>query len=128
MKRRRVIGLVSAGALGGAQLLLAASPQNQKACNRSHDEWLEELWQRMLTIKAGMMREILLTVFKEEGGISTAARRTYVFQECPKFKVDVDFKPAEASHIDDEKAWLTEDANDVIVKISAPYLGFSIMD
>jgi hypothetical protein len=82
----------------------------------------------MLAIKAGMTREMLLTVFKTEGGLSTAARRTYVFEQCPKFKVDVDFKPAEASRQQDDRTWLAEDDKDVIVKISAPYLAYSVMD
>jgi hypothetical protein len=128
MDRRRVFGLVSAGAVGGAQVLHAAARPDQQECTKSHEEWLEDLWKRMLTVKAGMTREDLLKFFKEEGGLSTAARRTYVFQDCPMFKVDVDFKPAELSRQDDERAWLTEDDKDVIVKISAPYLALSIMD
>jgi hypothetical protein len=128
MDRRRVFGLLSAGAFGGARMLHAATSQGQENCAQSHDEWLEGLWKQMLAIKAGMTREMLLTVFKTEGGLSTAARRTYVFEQCPKFKVDVDFKPAEASRQQDDRTWLAEDDKDVIVKISAPYLAYSVMD
>jgi hypothetical protein len=128
MERRRVFGFVTAGAFGGAHALSAATRQDQEGCNQSHEEWLAGLWKRMLTIKAGMTREKLLTVFQAEGGLSTAARRTYVFQDCPKFKVDVDFKPAEVTRHDDESAWLVEDDKDVIVKISAPYLAYGVFD
>jgi hypothetical protein len=45
----------------------------------------------METIKTGMTRSTLLTVFTTEGGLSTVSHRTYVSRECPYFKVDVEF-------------------------------------
>jgi hypothetical protein len=128
MDRRCVFGLVAASAIAGAQLLHATPTQDAADCSESHTKWLEEIMKRMLTIKAGMTREKLLTVFKIEGGISTRARRTYVFQDCPWFKVNVDFKVAEDADQDEDGASLDEQNEDVIVKVSAPYLGYGIYD
>jgi hypothetical protein len=128
MERRRVFGLVAAGALAGPRPMQAARGQEQADCPQSHQEWLAELMKRVLTIKPGMTRKALQAIFQTEGGLSTRAKRTYVFQDCPTFKVDVDFKPVEGSDQDAEGAWQDENDEDVIVKISAPYLGYAIMD
>jgi hypothetical protein len=74
------------------------------------------------SIKPGMTRAELLTVFTEEGGISTRAHRTYVYRQCPYVKVDVDFA---VTNPDDR---VTEMSGDKILKISKPYLQYSIMD
>jgi hypothetical protein len=85
---------------------------------------------RMQTIKAGMTREKLLTVFKEEGGISTRLWRIYVSQDCPYFKVDAEFEAADDPDgpADEDAHRLTESSEDKIAKISRPYLQFSIKD
>ncbi len=75
----------------------------------------------METIKPGMTREELLKVFTMEGGVSNARHRTYVSRDRPYFKVDVEFQTV--SH-----APLVENGHDVILKISRPYLQFSIID
>jgi hypothetical protein len=75
----------------------------------------------METVKTGMTREILLTVLTTEGGISSRFQRTYVSQECPYFKVDVVFDAT-------DKTSPSEDPRDIILKISRPYLQFSIID
>src|SRR5262249_22167245 len=56
-----------------------------------HSEWVDRSLQEMETIKAGRTRRDLLMVFREEGGLSTPLSRTYVYRECPMFKVDVEF-------------------------------------
>lgn len=75
------------------------------------------------SIKAGMTRADLLTVFTEEGGLSSRTQRTYVYRLCPYVKVDVEFTPI--TNPDDH---LTELSNDKILKISRPYLQYSIAD
>jgi hypothetical protein len=74
-------------------------------------------------IKPGMTRADLLTVFTVEGGISTRARRTYVYRLCPYIKVEVDFTPV--TNPDDR---LTEMSDDKILKLSRPYLQYSVTD
>lgn len=83
----------------------------------------------MEAIKPGMTRETLLTVFKGEGGLSTGLQRTYVSQDCPYFKVDVEFEAVGRPNRDiDGRVTLVEDPRDRITKISRPYLQFSILD
>jgi hypothetical protein len=98
--------------------VLAMSSTTLRAQSPEHVRWVEAVLKRMETIKAGMTRETLLTVFTTEGGLSTVSHRTYVSRDCPYFKVDVDF----------EAAGKNEAPRDRIVKISRPYLQFSIVD
>jgi hypothetical protein len=102
---------------------------NQAPCSQDRKEWVAQAVQKMLTIQSGMTRKELLKVFSEEGGISTRLRRKYVSQECPYFKVDVEFKAFGRSNRNaDGQRNLEEDDRDVIVKVSRPYLEFGIVD
>ncbi len=83
----------------------------------------------METIKPGMTRSQLLNVFKTEGGLSTGLHRTFVSQDCPYFKVDVDFKPVGHPERDGEgRVTLDEDTRDIITSVSRPYLQFTIAE
>jgi hypothetical protein len=103
-----------------ATSILALSQSDSK---ESHMDWIANSLKQMQTIKVGMSREELLEVFKEEGGISTRTRRRYVYRECPYIKMDVEFEAIEAK---EDKT--TEYRSDKIVKISKPYLEWSIID
>jgi hypothetical protein len=75
----------------------------------------------METIKPGMTRWDLLHVFRteegvpnrREGGPPGLLRETFVSQDCPYFKIDVEFKPVAVPN------------QDVIVKVSKPYVQFA---
>jgi hypothetical protein len=83
----------------------------------------------MQTVQPGMTRKDLLEVFTTEGGLSTGLQRTYVSQDCPYFKVDVEFDAVGRPNRDGEgRVTAVEDNRDVIVKISRPYLQFSTLD
>jgi hypothetical protein len=83
----------------------------------------------MQAIQPGMTRKDLLVVFTTEGGLSTGLRRTYVSQECPYFKVDVEFQAVGRPNRDREgRVTLVEDDRDIIVKLSSPFLQFNVMD
>ena len=73
----------------------------------------------MQTVKVGMTRSELMSVFTTEGGISTTSQRTYVLRQCPYVKVDVKFAAANREQ---------ELPTDRIVEISRPYLAWSVMD
>jgi hypothetical protein len=88
-----------------------------------HSEWVAKSLREMQMVKAGATRAELLKVFAEEGGISTRAQRTYVYRECRYIKVDVEFKP-----IDEMGNARDEHPKDEIVKISRPYLDWSVTD
>jgi hypothetical protein len=91
--------------------------------------WVANVLKRMMTIETGMTRETLRTIFTTEGGLSTGLQRTYVSQDCPYFKVDVEFDAVGRPNRDGEgRVTLIEDPRDRIVKISRPYLQFSIRD
>jgi len=104
-------------------MAIALAGQNAPAPPRSrfdqnHTQWISGALRSMQTIKPGMTRADLLKVFTEEGGLSTAAQRTYVYQECPYIKVDVKFDAPMHQELPTDK----------IVEISRPYLEWSIMD
>ncbi|MDP2898370.1 MAG: hypothetical protein Q8Q12_17670 [bacterium] len=81
--------------------------------------WLKEIQ----TIKVGMTRKQLLEAFTTEGGLSSRTWRTYVYRRCPYIKVDVEFKS-----VGNERDQLGQRPEDVIAKISRPYLQWPIMD
>jgi hypothetical protein len=83
----------------------------------------------MQTIKPGMTREALLTVFMTEGGISAGLRRTFVSRDCPLFKVDVEFQAVGRPNRDGNgRVTLVEGSQDIILKISRPHFWFGVVD
>jgi hypothetical protein len=87
-----------------------------------HTQWIAKSLKEIETVKAGMTRGDLLKVFEEEGGISTRTWRRYVYRECRYIKVDVDFEPV------GEPEKPSQSPRDKIIKISKPFLEWSIMD
>jgi hypothetical protein len=107
-------------------LMLTATslaPTQTTETNEEHAKWIANVMDSIQTIKPGMTREDLLKVFTTEGGLSFRLRRTYVYKECPYIKVKVEFEAAA-----DTDDGLTEMPEDRIVKISMPFLQYSIMD
>jgi len=83
----------------------------------------------MQSVTTGMTRDDLLQIFTTEGGISNGLRRTFVSRDCPYFKVDVEFKAVGRPERDSEsRVTLVEGNQDTIVRISRPYLQFSVVD
>ncbi len=83
----------------------------------------------MQTVTVGMTRSELLTVFTTEGGIYTDLHRTFVSRDCPYFKVDVEFEAVGRPSRDSQgRVTLVEGSRDKIIKISRPYLQFSVLD
>ena len=122
MHRLRVFVLFAIAFTGSGQAIRPTDP-------RDHLTWVTHAMQRMQTIKPGMTREDLLKVFTTEGGLFTGLRRIYVSRECGYFKVDVEFRATGRPERDgDGRVTLLEDSRDIIVKISRPYLAFSILD
>jgi hypothetical protein len=102
---------------------------NRERCWQEHQAWVTYVLNKMETVKPGMTREELLKVFTTEGGFSTALNRRFVGRDCPYFKVDVEFKAVGRPDRDgDGRVTLQENSLDIIVKISRPYLQFSIGD
>jgi hypothetical protein len=115
--------------LGNSGSVRAARIEPQVSSRQDHIAWVVDTLKRMQTIKVGMTRDDLLKVFGTEGGLSTGLQRTYVSRDCPYFKVDVEFEAVGRPSRDrDGRVTLVEGNQDVIVKISRPYLQFSTMD
>ena len=126
MDRRQVLSAFAAGVVIApftSAFGLASIP------NRGEFDWVAQVLKSMNMIKPGMTRADLLKVFTVEGGLSTGVERTFVSQQCPYFKVDVEFRAVGRPGEDkDGRVTLIEDQRDEIVSISTPYLAFSIMD
>ena len=105
---------------------IAIHAEEQRAESNKIDAALTEKIKDALTelakIKAGMTRAELLKIVATEGGISTRTGRRYVYTKCPYIKVDVEFE------IVDDVERFGESSKDKIVKISKPFLEWSIAD
>lgn len=117
--------LLMVGAVSGGPL----KAWRQNPTTSQHVAWVGESLKHMQTVKPGMTRADLLRVFTTEGGLSTRLSQRYVYRECPYFKVDVEFdavgRPARDT---DGRVTLLESGQDIIKKISRPYLEFNVMD
>ncbi len=95
----------------------------------THVEWVARSLKQMQTIRPGMTRTDLLKVFHVTGGLSPIPARTFVYRDCPYFKVDVTFTLAHGEQKDaTDRRRITESPKDVIKTISRPYLGPDIED
>jgi hypothetical protein len=128
MSTRLIASVIVIGTAVGSTLVGAAA-RSQPTTREDHVAWVAEGLKRMQTIKPGMTRTELLVVFTTEGGLFTALRRTFVSRDCPYFKVDVEFEAVGRSSRDsDGRVTMIEGVQDRIIKISRPYLQFSVMD
>jgi hypothetical protein len=130
ISRFLMLAVLSGAAVGGAISVRGMHQQSRmQTFDKDHTTWVAESLKRMQTIKPGMTRTDLLKVFTTEGGLSTGLKRTYVSQDCPYFKVDVEFEAVGRPSRDaNGRVTLVEGTQDIIVKISRTYLEFSNMD
>ncbi len=129
IRRSLAIVLVIGAALGSSVTLWSARQKSQASSRQDHVVWVAQALKKMETIKPGMTRSDLLKVFTTEGGISTGLRRTYVSRDCPYFKVDVEFEAVGRPSRDaNGRTTLVEGSQDIIVKISRPYLQWQVGD
>ncbi len=77
----------------------------------------------MKTIKAGMTRQQLLTVFTNAGGSHAVPPEWFEYRNCPWFQVNVKFKAMGKPVRDlDGQTRTHADPSDIIVKISSPFV------
>jgi hypothetical protein len=100
--------------------------QGHSQIDQQHTKWIDHVMRSIATIKPGMTRKDLLSVFVEEGGLSTRTKKKYVYKHCPYIKVEVEFSPA--TDMEGNQDIAAENPEDRIVKVSRPYLEYSIMD
>jgi hypothetical protein len=125
-RRLFVLLLLSIIAVGGPAFVRPLQSASPDPCTQDHGAWLTQVLEKMETIKPGMTRWDLLRVFRTEGapqtfrvgappvGASPVMRETFVSQDCPYFKIVVEFQPT-----------IGPPNRDVIVKVSKPYVQFS---
>lgn len=87
----------------------------------NHVDWVNQSLTQMQQIKEGMTRADLERVFTPDGGLQMYTETTYVYRECPYFKVDVQFEqePNRPAAIGPK---------DKIIKISKPYIAQPALD
>jgi hypothetical protein len=128
-QRLRMFVLLAGVAIGAAHIFQASAQSTRGQSTQDHVAWVAQALKRMQTIKPGMTRQTLLRVFTTEGGLSTGLQRTFVSRDCPYFKVDVEFRAVgRPSRDGNERVTMVEDSQDIILKISRPYLQFTIAD
>ena len=120
--KKALILLVAFGLLSFVSAA-AILPSSKSRGADEHTEWIAKSLKEIETVKVGMTRADLLTVFKEEGGISTRTWRRYVYRDCPYIKVDVEFEP-----VGEPENQVNQSPRDKITKISKPFLEWSIVD
>jgi len=98
------------------------TPESKSQCADSHVEWVTKSLEEMQSIKVGMTRRQLKTVFMEEGGTYSREARTYVYHNCQYFKATFRF-----NLVGDLKN-RDENPDDVITDISSPFLQWSHID
>jgi hypothetical protein len=123
IQRRFVLLLLSIVVIGGSASLRPAQSANPEPCAQNHEAWLKQVSEKIETIKPGMTRWELLEVLRTEGtpgrtfkiggGPPQVLRESLVSQDCPYLRIDV-----ELSRRDDP-------IQDIIVKVSKPYLQFA---
>ena len=82
----------------------------------------------MLAIKPGMTRGDLLRVFTSQGGLSTGLQETFASQDCPLFHVNVEFTAVGRPTHDKDRVTLSKSNQDLIARISTPYLAGQTID
>jgi hypothetical protein len=116
---------LTAGSLTGTE----RRARSQTPCEIDRNMWVMQALAKMESIKPGMTRKQLLTVFTTEGGVSTPLNRTYMSRDCSYFQVDVEFTAVGRPNRDKEgRGTLVEDDRDIIAKISRPYVMASAVD
>jgi hypothetical protein len=121
-----VLVLFSIIVIGGSASFRPTQSANPEPCAQNHEAWLKQVSEKMEAIKPGMTRWDLLKVLRTEGtprprftvggGPPQVLRESFVSQDCPYLKLDVEFHEFESGAVSNQ---------DVIVKISKPYLQFA---
>jgi hypothetical protein len=118
-----VLSLVLTGGATAPSARSFAPSRGSTDVDKDLTKQIAEILTECQKIKPGMARVELLKVFITEGGLSTAAHRTFVYHGCPYIKVDVDFTLSDA-----KQKGIEERPTDIISKVSKPYLEWGVID
>jgi hypothetical protein len=87
------------------------------AYSQQRAQWIANVLRQITSIHPGMTRRDLESTFTTEGGLSWREQQTFAYKDCRYIKVDVVFSGTGAT-----------EAEDKIVRISKPYLAWTVMD
>jgi hypothetical protein len=130
IRRLFALFLFSIIVIGNSAFVRPTQSASPEPCTQDHEIWLTHLMEKMETIKPGMTRFDLLKVFRADGGPPTPTtiglrRGTFVSQDCPYFKIDVEFEPAARPDFGyGALGFSSGDNRDVILKVSKPYVRY----
>ena len=123
IQRLFVLLLLSVIVIGGAASFRPTQSANAEPCAQNYEAWLKQVSEKMEAIKPGMTRWDLLRVLRTEGTPRRTfriggrppqvLRESFASQDCPYLRIDV------------ELAGRDDPTQDVIVKVSKPYLQFA---
>jgi hypothetical protein len=128
IRRLFVLLLVSIIVVAGSASFRPAQSASSDPCKQDHATWLTQVVEKMETIKPGMTRWDVLKVFRTEEGVPIfrtegvpfpGFRETFVSQDCPYFKIDIEFKMFAMG------GGVPLRNDDIIVKVSKPYVQFA---
>jgi len=132
IRRLFVLLLLSVIVIGGSASVRPTKSANPEPCAQDHEVWLTHLTEKMEAIKPGMTRWDLQKVFRTEGGPARppttvgVLRSTFVSQDCPYLKIDVEFEPVARPDLGHAVfGFSPEDNRDIIVKVSKRYVQFA---
>src|ERR1700730_947022 len=116
--------LLSMLVIGGSASFRPTQSASPPPCAQEHEVWLTHLTEKMEAIKAGMTRWDVLKVFRTDGGrpiwknagLPNVLRQTFVSQDSPYFRIDVEFEPV--TRVDGNLWFLREASLDVILRVS----------
>jgi|SRR5580700_5218208 hypothetical protein len=125
IQRLFVLLLLFVIVIGGSASFRPTQSANPEPCAQNHEAWLKQVTEQMEAIKPGMTRWDVLKVLRTEGtprpklwiggGPPQILRESFFNQDCPYLKIDVEFESVAGP-------WSNQD---VIVKVSKPYLQFA---
>jgi hypothetical protein len=75
-----------------------------------------------LQIKVGMTRREVEKQFKEDGGMQVRGQTRYVYKKCAYVQVEISFKLA------DSRKTVESSPDDIVTKVSKPYLAYMAVD
>lgn len=75
-----------------------------------------------LKIKPGTTRREVAKQFQEDGGANAREQTRYTYKKCMYIRINISFKPAAPRNS------LEFSADDVVTKVSKPYLAYPTMD
>lgn len=127
IQRLSALLLLSIIVITGSASFRPAQSATPEPCTQNHEAWLKQVAEKIEAVKPGMTRWDLLKVLRTEGpppgtfilgGRPQVLRESFVSRDCPALRIEVEFEPAAF----DQPASAYQD---VIVKVSKPYLQFA---